>query len=239
MLYEKIKSYIDPISLQKRKTTSELLKVDKEEFRDILALYIKLVWLLKSKWIVKLNTPAIKLDDKWRKIHREFLSRDFDYLILSKGNNVMNDLILESTIKKCAIMVEEYIESKLLLKDPQLEYFAQFNINNMEWMEFVFDRNIFNEDVLCVYQDSEGNDIEVTDKMHYNTMKKEDIELLSASLKASDKIKALLLRLSAWHFTVYKKYVVIAAEELHKWNDLEDDWGFLLNINKEINKIKT
>ena len=235
MLYNEIKSYIQPVSLQKRKTTNELLKMPKVEFIEILDLYIKLWWLLKFQWLWRLVTPEPKKDKTWKRIHVDFESRDFDYLIMSKGNNILNDIILPSVITKCTVMVETYIENKLLEKNPQLEYFTQFALWNYEGLKYVFNNNIFNEDVLFVYTDAESNNIDVTDKMEYNKMNKDTIMLINNSLKTTDKIKASLFRLKDWHFVIFKKFVIKAAEEIYKWNDLEQDWKFMMDLEKAIN----
>jgi hypothetical protein len=131
-LYSEIKSYIKPHSLQKNKTTNELLKMPKQEFKDILALYIVLAGIMKSEGISDIKVPAPVLNESGKAKHVDFIARDFDYIILSKGNNIMNDLILESTMKKCAAMVESYISNKLISKNPQLEYFTQFQLGNYE-----------------------------------------------------------------------------------------------------------
>ncbi len=238
MLYREILSYINPSPLIKRNTTTELWLMPKKEFRDILNLYIKLVWILKSEWIQEVKaTPPVKVDDKGRKIHIDFEARDFNYIIMSKWNLIItNDLVLRKVIMDLFIMTETYIESKLLKKNPQLEFFRQFGTWNFEWMEYVFDKNIFNEDVVFSYNDSEGNLIEITEKIMYQTMTKDDINLIEEQLNTSDKIKAILFRLRDWHFNVYKKFVIKAAEALHQWTDIEQDWDFMMWLDKAVNK---
>jgi len=227
-LYLEVKSYVDPVSLQRKNTTNEMLRMPKEEFRDILALYIKLVWILKSQWVKDLFTT-------WE--IKDFVARDFDYLILSKWNNIMNELILWATIKKCAIMCQSYIESKLIAKKPQLEYFTQFQLWNFEWLEYVFNKHVFNKDIIFSYKDEDGKDINVIEKWHYNSLKKADLDLIFKSIKSSDKILSLLMRIKEAHFNIYKKFLIIAAEETYKWNDLEENGEFMLNITTAIKEL--
>jgi hypothetical protein len=83
-------------------------------------------------------------------------------------------------------------------------------------LEYVFNRNVFNEDVLFTYKDEDGKEIEVREKSFYNSLKKEDLSLIQKSIQTTDKIAALLMRLERGHFIKYKKFVLIAAEEAFK-----------------------
>jgi len=234
MLYMNIKSFVDPVSLQKRKTTAELLAAPKETFLDILKLYVKLAWILKSEWIKDVNTPDVKLDSKWNKIQIDFEIRDFNYLILSKWNNILNDLILKDTIIKCFIMLELYIESKLIKKNPQYEYFAQFTLANYEWVEYVFHSKAYNKEILFTYIDSDDTKIEIKDNKEFNHFNKDLILLIEEQLDTTDAIKAMMLQLRNLNFNKYKSIVLNAVMLLHKWEHLEEDGEFMMILKKEI-----
>lgn len=226
-VYQEVKSFLDAESLQKKKTTNDLLKMPKTNFKEILELYIKVASILKGQWIRDIKIP----DETWFK-QSEFLDRDFNYIILSKGNNIVNELILTATIMKCAIMLEKYISSKLISKNPQFEYFTQFQLGNYEGLEYVFNRNIFNEDIIFSYKTKDGTKKNIESKADYLSFNKEIIEEIQDGIEISDKVIALLTRLKTGLFAKYKKFVIIAAEESFKGNNLEENGEFMLELNK-------
>lgn len=237
MLYEEIKVILPRESLLPIDSSNVILKMPKTEIKDIIRLYIYVAGILKWLWDDRLLTAAVKKDDEGNSIKTAYQAKDVDYIILSQWANLSNKKILAYTIRKIAKILQEYLESCLIKRNPQLDFFRQFIDGNYLWLKYVFNISMYNESLILIYKDSEGNDIEVDNQSVLHVMNKEWLEEMALHNELPERVTYLLERLKLWSFPKWKKFLLNALKEQFKGNDVLEDGKYMSELEFSVTEI--
>lgn len=234
MLYEELKVILPRQSLLPTTSSNNILKMPKTEIKDIINLYIYTAGILKWLWDETLLTAKPKLDKDGNYIPKLYQAKDIDYLILSNGANLSNKKILSYVVREITKMLQEYLESCLIKRNPQLDFFKQFIDWNFLWMKYVFNISSYNNSLVLIYTNGLWEEIEVSDQNVFHKMAKDELEDIEAHNSLPDRIKYLLQRLKIWSFPKWKKFLLNALREQFKGNDVLEDGKYMSELEYEV-----